>query len=450
MSWVNGRKTNRSEDRVYSLLGLFNVNMTMLYGEGLENAFYRLQENILQNTEDQSIFAWQGVTSDYFGPFARSSDQFLPLPGHVCTCKTIKLRTAHSKTSQGILLEFDMLPHTEPFTFEAVLNGPIMQTDSGQQRSSILLRQLDSTCTGSARTTITKSEDCSSFNTMISDDLGLQDSRTVALSSNLPQSINLVSKSYGGEVYRYSHNKDDYQLRWDPPRIAGTLGLESCYVATAREPGHSPYMHLSKQQEFCRIKGISPISKVVFGLNSLHMPTLCFMFDLEAHSIKAPDLLSFPSNLLNEGVLTDFWRPSRNSGGYVLGLEAILSMRTGCDLQREDYEAREGHVEYTLKPYAAWTGNKACITPLPRCADDITHQLEVTLSRVDSENTKVGKLGPWTLSMLLQTHSEPPSVPLWLYRWVIVWYMICSLFPRIQVPRLGYRWFHLSLSIGHD
>ncbi|KAI6141590.1 heterokaryon incompatibility protein-domain-containing protein [Pisolithus tinctorius] len=42
MSWVADRRTTRVEDRAYSLMGLFGVNMPMLYGEG-EKAFQRLQ-----------------------------------------------------------------------------------------------------------------------------------------------------------------------------------------------------------------------------------------------------------------------------------------------------------------------------------------------------------------------------------------------------------------------
>lgn len=57
MSWSAPRRTTREEDRAYSLLGIFNVNMPLLYGEG-SKAFRRLQEAILQTTNDLTIFAW--------------------------------------------------------------------------------------------------------------------------------------------------------------------------------------------------------------------------------------------------------------------------------------------------------------------------------------------------------------------------------------------------------
>jgi len=59
MSWASRRKTSRVEDRAYCLLGLFGVNMPLLYGEG-RKAFLRLQLEILKISDDESIFAWKG------------------------------------------------------------------------------------------------------------------------------------------------------------------------------------------------------------------------------------------------------------------------------------------------------------------------------------------------------------------------------------------------------
>ena len=57
ISWAAKRTTTRVEDRAYSLMGLLNVNMPMLYGEG-KKAFHRLQLEIIRSSNDQSIFAW--------------------------------------------------------------------------------------------------------------------------------------------------------------------------------------------------------------------------------------------------------------------------------------------------------------------------------------------------------------------------------------------------------
>ena len=57
MSWASGRVTSRIEDRAYSLLGIFDINMPLIHGEG-ENAFRRLLLEILRSTDDESIFVW--------------------------------------------------------------------------------------------------------------------------------------------------------------------------------------------------------------------------------------------------------------------------------------------------------------------------------------------------------------------------------------------------------
>lgn len=90
MSWASGRDATRIEDTAYSLLGLFNINMSLIYGEG-QRAFLRLQEEILKTSQDQSIFAW-GYTNSVlehtvlnnkvrtvesrYGAFAYSPDDF--------------------------------------------------------------------------------------------------------------------------------------------------------------------------------------------------------------------------------------------------------------------------------------------------------------------------------------------------------------------------------------
>jgi hypothetical protein len=57
MSWASKRQARRIEDRTYSLLGIFDVYMPICYGEGAR-AFRRLQEELIRNNLDQSIFVW--------------------------------------------------------------------------------------------------------------------------------------------------------------------------------------------------------------------------------------------------------------------------------------------------------------------------------------------------------------------------------------------------------
>ncbi|KAH8912420.1 HET-domain-containing protein [Coniochaeta sp. PMI_546] len=57
MSWASKRVTTRTEDVAYCLLGLFDVQMPLIYGEG-NKAFYRLQEEIIRRNIDLTLFAW--------------------------------------------------------------------------------------------------------------------------------------------------------------------------------------------------------------------------------------------------------------------------------------------------------------------------------------------------------------------------------------------------------
>lgn len=51
MAWAARRHTTREEDSAYCLLGLFNVNMPLLYGEG-SKTFLSFQEEIIKVSTD--------------------------------------------------------------------------------------------------------------------------------------------------------------------------------------------------------------------------------------------------------------------------------------------------------------------------------------------------------------------------------------------------------------
>ncbi|KAH9941248.1 HET-domain-containing protein [Epithele typhae] len=59
MVWAAARRATKVEDEAYSLMGIFGINMPILYGEG-QHAFYRLQEEIMKTSTDTSLFAWGG------------------------------------------------------------------------------------------------------------------------------------------------------------------------------------------------------------------------------------------------------------------------------------------------------------------------------------------------------------------------------------------------------
>lgn len=62
MSWAERRETKREEDAAYSLLGLFDIHMPLIYGEGREKAFNRLRREIhltqRSDAKQAQIFQW--------------------------------------------------------------------------------------------------------------------------------------------------------------------------------------------------------------------------------------------------------------------------------------------------------------------------------------------------------------------------------------------------------
>lgn len=77
MSWAANRRTTRVEDTAYCLMGIFEVNMPLLYGEG-RKSFTRLQEEIMKVTDDHSIFAW-GLPRKLRTAHDFSTDDSLPI-----------------------------------------------------------------------------------------------------------------------------------------------------------------------------------------------------------------------------------------------------------------------------------------------------------------------------------------------------------------------------------
>ncbi|KAF7675555.1 hypothetical protein GT037_006274 [Alternaria burnsii] len=56
MSWAKNRQTTREEDAAYSLMGLFDVYMPVIYGEGREHALRRLEKEI-QASSNHTTFS---------------------------------------------------------------------------------------------------------------------------------------------------------------------------------------------------------------------------------------------------------------------------------------------------------------------------------------------------------------------------------------------------------
>ena len=60
MHWAARRTTTEEEDRAYSLLGLFDIQLPAIYGIK-QKAFKKLQHEIVSSSSDKSLFAWKPI-----------------------------------------------------------------------------------------------------------------------------------------------------------------------------------------------------------------------------------------------------------------------------------------------------------------------------------------------------------------------------------------------------
>ncbi|KAL7913116.1 hypothetical protein GGI35DRAFT_491341 [Trichoderma velutinum] len=105
MSWAAERVTTREEDIAYCLLGIFDVNMPMFYGEG-RKAFRRLQEEIIKTSNDLSIFAFRNESTYnaelYSDLFAASPKDFIGCGSLMDMGTAVNWDSAFSLTNKGL------------------------------------------------------------------------------------------------------------------------------------------------------------------------------------------------------------------------------------------------------------------------------------------------------------------------------------------------------------
>jgi hypothetical protein len=116
MSWAAKRNTSRVEDLAYCLMGIFDVNMPMIYGEGAK-AFVRLQEEILKKTTDLSLFAWQAPEAvhgaEYRGLLAFSPAEFMHCSRVIASDDQFRFREEIRMTNKGMKMNATLQP-TDP------------------------------------------------------------------------------------------------------------------------------------------------------------------------------------------------------------------------------------------------------------------------------------------------------------------------------------------------
>ena len=107
MSWAAKRKTTREEDIAYSLLGIFDINMPLLYGQR-GKAFIRLQEELMKASDDQSVFAWKSSDSIFHAGLLAISPRLFDASGSITWPEHSNGKDSSSMTSRGIRATFDL------------------------------------------------------------------------------------------------------------------------------------------------------------------------------------------------------------------------------------------------------------------------------------------------------------------------------------------------------
>jgi len=103
--WAEGRQTKRSEDRAYSLLGLFGVYIPLIYGEGEQRAFRRLRQAIDEEARYQNLInnsSNRQVPKDDKSLFFPNATQFKDAQGPFGLCQRRRLLAGRQDAGVGV------------------------------------------------------------------------------------------------------------------------------------------------------------------------------------------------------------------------------------------------------------------------------------------------------------------------------------------------------------
>ncbi|KAI1432334.1 HET-domain-containing protein [Xylaria sp. CBS 124048] len=137
MAWAAGRVTTRKEDEAYCLMGIFDVNMPLLYGEG-DKAFRRLLEEIIRRSNDHTVLLC-GLISDFPAKCA------ILAPNPTCFRRGREFIKSSGSTSsylhvQGNALQLSVLMAPGPFGHDlAILDGSYAEDPTNLSRPALEL-----------------------------------------------------------------------------------------------------------------------------------------------------------------------------------------------------------------------------------------------------------------------------------------------------------------------
>jgi ankyrin repeat protein len=106
MSWAAKRKTKREEDEAYSLLGIFDIHMPLIYGEGRKKALARLQKQV--NEEGNMKDGLLSLREEQITTMLES------LRFEQLNTRQMTIKNAHAKTCKWLLKNSEYLRWLDP------------------------------------------------------------------------------------------------------------------------------------------------------------------------------------------------------------------------------------------------------------------------------------------------------------------------------------------------
>lgn len=139
LSWLSSRVTSRVEDMAYCMLGIFGINMPLLYGEG-SKAFIRLQEEIIKVSTDHTIFCWtwtDSVPQDWVSMLAPSPEAFKNSGNFARSLSNLNKQRNYSMTNAGLAISF---PVIQAWSYHLAILNAKHETENDGRHVCIPLR----------------------------------------------------------------------------------------------------------------------------------------------------------------------------------------------------------------------------------------------------------------------------------------------------------------------
>ncbi|KAL2066374.1 hypothetical protein VTL71DRAFT_2445 [Oculimacula yallundae] len=336
MSWAANRKTTRIEDLAYCLLGIFDVGIPLLYGEG-ERAFVRLQEEIIRRSNDFTIFGWRSQHQNNV-----PGQLFAPSPASFAKCGNLERYSSRSLdiefvlTNKGLRIErvrqfYWIVPkidgqrqHPAGFAMCMGCDNKPGYSSYREKNTLLILRKIGPDTY--LRECVARSKDIPSYRLVLHPMVGLYLALSASDSISMdrldrPLCLELDKSFYVRKVTPESHWDHSKQLFLSP---ADNRDRVLAMLITVSRPG-------------------SPDVSIIAVLEArLHTPPKCYLFDQNTHSTIATWL--FPHQRLGGSSHGITWKNVSEEVPEMLQFLPETSIHDGASTHVIRMSTKEGDV----------------------------------------------------------------------------------------------------------